>query len=173
MPEADRDSPRVEQLLANPRQLSAAERRRCVRYLMEGGASTEEMAERLEVSTRTIRRDRKWIKQEEMSLVETMDDIGEVLGSLIGLAESLKEKARRGAARAKNGSPVQLSFLKLQWQIENDLLEKLRALGVIAPGATKGERNYEGIEAEKAELISGILAGRLPSNQTKKQDLAS
>ena len=170
---ADKVLPGIEKLLAAPEGLSVAKRRRCVRYLMEAGASTEEMAGKLAVSVRTIQRDRQRIREQERLLVETMDEVSEVLGGLISLAESLKEKARRGAAKAKNGSATQLAFLKLQWQIENDLLEKLKELGVIAPGAHEDKGDYEEIGPEKGELISGILAGRLLPNQAQKQDLAS
>ncbi len=163
----------VEELLNRPKGLSATERRRCVQYLVDQGASSEEMAARLKVSVRTITRDRAWLREQEVSLVETVDEVQEVLGSLIGLAESLKEKARRGAARAQNGSPAQVAFLKLQWQIANDLLEKLKELGVIAPYTEKGKTDYEEIEPQKGELISGILAGRLPPHAAQDQDLAS
>lgn len=148
----------------DPRHLHMKDRLGIVAYLgHESGFSHAEIAKLLHITDRTVRRDIRRIQMNAAGLVKDIT-INRVAGGFIKAAHSLYAKAIRGKDYA------------LAWQIQKDMIDKLRQLGfkIGTPGSIPdGTAGPGRSPADKANLRDVPYADLLASLRTGSTERAA
>jgi hypothetical protein len=115
--------------------LTVQARRACVEYLITEGSSIPEIAKVLDVSEKTITRDRKAI-QEAYALEPDPKLVPQIVGRLLHEAELCMSRVRR-AAREKEATPdTRVAAARACFQTWVEFIQNLQRLGY-APTATQ------------------------------------
>lgn len=131
----------------DPKLLSTDDRRECVDHLMTEGLTAGEMVQILNVSDRTIARDRKAI-QEANAIEHDPNLAGQFAGRLVAEAETCISRIRR-VTRDKNAPhAVKVDGEKGCYQILSDLSARLQSLGYLPSAAQR-------IQADLTHSIDG------------------
>lgn len=166
---SDRDGPRTLELLKqiqadtlSPKSLAARDRRQLVAVLMCDGYSAAETAQVLQVSDRTIERDKKAIR-EGNALPHDPRLVEEMAGQVVSEAELAVQRIRK-FSRAKDAScAVKVDAEHRCFQIRDALIVRLQSLGYLPTAAQKLEASlthgdseipsFEQMDSEVARLI--------------------
>ena len=158
----------IQQGTCSPSNLEPQDRQRCVEHLTAEGYSVAEIAEILQVSERTIARDRTATRSRN-ALERDPRLTPEMVGTLVSQAELAQGRIRR-AARDKEATPaVRIDAERACWTIWNELVARLQSLGYLPTSATqiRGELTHHlvqipGFAQMQAELvrIEAVVAAR-------------
>ena len=121
-----------------PRSLSAHDRQACVELLAADGHSNPEIAEILHVSTRTVVRDRKAIRQAN-ALQADPSLIAEMAGRLVQDAERAVSRLRRLGKEKTTPAATRVEAERAAWKVVCDLTERLQSLGYLPTAAQRLE----------------------------------
>jgi len=136
MKQANQEQPILDTIKAikdktlNPKQLSKADRRRCVDVLRLQGSNVAAMAKILQVSERTIMRDVQDLKA-ELALEPHPQLLPEMVGQLVHDAEAGQGHLRRLANNTQASVMERLMAEQAAWKILCDLIDKLQSLGYL------------------------------------------
>ena len=129
--------------------IGTAERRLLVCFLMAEGQSTAEIAHLLKTSDRTIERDKKAIREEDI-IAKDPKLAEKMAGMLYAEAGRCIQRIRK-FQRDKDASPAaKMESERYCFQINCDLMEKLQSLGFLPTAAQK-------IEADLMHRATSLL----------------
>jgi len=158
---------RVQRREVKPSSLSGEDRRACVEYLTAEGYSAAEIAGVLRTSDRTVLRDRQRIRKSnalkrDPALVEQM------VGKLLGEAETAVSRLRRVARDAQTSAAVKVEAERSAWTVTRELVQSLQRLGYLpmATAQVRAELTHRVEEppsveelAQELERLESIRAG--------------
>lgn len=119
-----------------PKSIKVAERHLIVIYLMADGYCTAEIAQILNVSDRTIERDKKAIR-EDNSIETNPHLIEQIVGRLVNEAELSIQKIRKAARDTDTPPAVKVDAEHRCFQIVNEMTKSLQSLGYLPSASTK------------------------------------
>lgn len=124
----------------DPKTLANQDRLRCVEHLTCEGYSTSDIAKVLEVSERTIARDRAAMRKAN-AVERDPEKTAEIVGQLIVQAETCIQHIRRVTRERDTQPNVRVEGEKACWIIHRDLVQRLQTLGYLptAPQEIRGE----------------------------------
>ncbi len=149
--------------------LSGDDRRLCVEYLTSEGYSVAEIAGILHIADRTVHRDRQRIRSAN-AVARDPSLVGEMVGRLIGEAETTVSRLRRVARDRATPAAVKVEAERACWTSVRELVSTLQRLGYLPTAATRldvraGVSSAEELEApeyeelhSELERLQGILA---------------
>lgn len=120
----------------NPSLLTPAERRLLVSLLMAEGQSTAEIAHLLQVSDRTIERDKQAIRKDN-SLIKDPELAGLMAGRLVDEAQTCIQRMRKFQRDSNCPPAVKVEAEKSCFQVVNSLAERLQSMGFLPTAAQK------------------------------------
>lgn len=167
---SDSDSPRTLELLKqiqagtlSPKSLATRARRQIVAVLMCDGYSAAETAQVLQVSDRTIERDKQAIR-EGNALPHDPRLVEEIVGQLMTEAELVVQRIRRVVRGKDAPHALKVDAEHRCFQIRDRLAATLQSLGYLPTAAQKVEASlthqtteipsFEQIDSELARLIT-------------------
>lgn len=164
----------------NPSSLTPAERRPLVSLLMVEGQSTAEIAHLLQVSDRTIERDKKAIRKDN-ALAKDPELAGIMAGRLIDEAQICIQRMRK-FQRDNNCPPaVKVEAEKSCFHVVNSLTERLQSMGFLPTAAQKLQADlmhhsdhmlsFDEIQSELNRLHD--IKSSLPIRKKKKKKVRS
>jgi predicted DNA-binding transcriptional regulator YafY len=118
----------------NPKSLNTTDRRLLVGFLTVEGQSNAEIAHLLQVSDRTIERDRKALR-EENAVIKDPKLLEQIVGKLMVEAEVCTQRIRKFQREKEASAAVKIDGEHRCFQISCELTEKLQSLGFL-PTAT-------------------------------------
>jgi hypothetical protein len=158
----------------DPKAISTAERRQLVAFLTGDGYSTAEAAQILQVTDRTIERDKKTIR-ESNAIARDPKLVGQMVGRLVGEAELSVQRIRK-AVRDKKASPaIKVDAEHRCYQIFSDLIQSLQRVGYLPTAAQKVEADlthhvgevpdFNALQAEirRVKQVCRDTGGELPT----------
>lgn len=158
----------IQQGSRSPLGLDPEERQRCVEHLTAEGYSTAEIAEILQVSERTVARDRAVVRSRN-ALERDPKLAAEMVGHLVNQAELAVGRIRR-IGRDKQVNPaVRVEAERSCWTIWKELVERMQSLGYLPTSARefRGELTHHlgelpgfGQMQEEVVRLEAIVAGR-------------
>ena len=142
--------------------IGKAERKLLVQFLMAEGKSTAEIAHLLNVSDRTIERDKKAL-QEENTITKDSKLAEQMAGRLDSEAKLCIERIRKFARGKDTPASVKVDAEHRCFQICNNFVERLQSLGFLPTATQKFEADLthraassltlEGLHLESGRLI--------------------
>jgi DeoR-like protein with HTH domain len=110
--------------------ISADKRRHAVGYLLatQGELTNMEIAELFNVSDRTIREDKAYVRKQAAELV-SVEDIGMVIADIRLTYESFRQKLALSLKKSTPGTATHLNHLKLELDSQLRVVEALQSLG--------------------------------------------
>ena len=150
----------------NPKQLSTAERRACVKHLGAEGFSVADMAQILKRNERTIARDRQ-VLQEEAALEHDPRLCGQLAGRLVSEADCSIWRMRRVARDRETPPQTKVDAEKNCFAIFSELIQRLQSLGFLPSAAQRIEARltHQG-EVPEYEHMLGEIHRLQQLNQT-------
>ena len=118
----------------NPKSLNTTDRRLLVAFLTVEGQSNAEIAHLLQVSDRTIERDRKALR-EEITVTKDPKLLDQIVGKLMAEAEVCTQRIRKFQREKDASAAAKIDGEHRCFQITCVLTEKLQSLGFL-PTAT-------------------------------------
>ena len=157
--------------------IGKAERKLLVRFLMAEGKSTAEIAHLLNVSDRTIERDKKAL-QEENTITKDSKLAEQMAGRLDSEAKLCIERIRKFARGKDTPASVKVDAEHRCFQICNNFVERLQSLGFLPTATQKFEADLthraassltlEEIQLEAKQLQK--IKESLPADVIKQAD---
>ena len=133
----------IQQRSISPRSLSPEDRRHCIEHLTADGYSALEIAEILQVSERTVARDRAEIRQAN-AVSREPKLTGEMVGQLVQQAEQCIGRIRRITRDRQVNPQTRVDGERACWLITRELIERLQSLGYLptSPTEIRGELTH-------------------------------
>ncbi len=161
-----------------PKSITPVERRVLVSVLMAEGQSTADMAHLLDVSDKTIERDKKAIRQEN-AIAKDPKFVEQIVGRLVREAETCTQRIRKALRERDATVAEKIDGEHRCFQIANALTERLQSLGYLPTTAQKLEaelvdQRSQGIptlaEIQHESMRLGRIHNRrlVPSKQTSE-----
>ncbi|MCH8824633.1 MAG: hypothetical protein IH984_14125 [Planctomycetes bacterium] len=124
--------------------LAIEDRKRCVEHLAGDGYTVAEIAEILQVTDRTIARDKAAIRQAN-SVESDPQMAAQMVGQLHNQADTCIQRIRRVTREKETPSNVRVDGEKACWVIYNNLVQRLQSLGYLptAPQQFQGEMKHQ------------------------------
>ena len=119
-----------------PKSIRPSERRLLISYLMTDGYCTAEIAQTLDVSDRTIERDKKTIR-EANAIATDSKLVEQVVGRLVLEAELSIQRIRKVVRDTDTPHNVKIEAEYRCFQIINEMTKSLQSLGYLPNAATK------------------------------------
>lgn len=126
----------IQQGALAPKTLAVEDRQRCVEHLTGEGYSVAEIAEILQVSDRTIARDRSDIRQAN-ALDRDPALVGPMVGHVVQQAGHCIERIRRITRNREIPAATRIDGERHCWEIEKGLIACLQSLGYLPKAATE------------------------------------
>ena len=117
-----------------PSSVSTDSRLVCVEYLTNEGYSAEEIAEIFKVSSRTINRDRREIR-ESHAVVRDPALVGQQVGQLMQQADLAIQRLRRIGKESNCPAAVKVEAERGAWSVTREVVEALQSLGYLPTAA--------------------------------------
>ena len=148
----------------DPATLDKDQRRAVVVVLMEDGYSTAQIATILQVSERTIERDRRaW--REDIALAADPKLVGQMVGRLYSEAELSVQRIRRTTRDKDTPAGVRVDGEHRCYQICSDLVQRMQSLGHLPTAAQR-------LQSEHVLHVDGPPAlGQLDEEATRLTDI--
>ena len=170
---------RIKAGILHPKSLSAEGRRSCTEHLLAEGLSDAAIGKILHVTDRTVRRDKRKIR-EQNAVVPRSDLLPEMVGRLMMAAEQAMGSFLR-MARDKSVPPaVGLAAVVQYWRTNLELATKMQSLGYLPTATQKlqadlthriqGEDTLEEIHAEILR-IEDVVVTSLPDDAASHAEL--
>jgi len=159
----------------DPSLLASSERKLLVSLLMVEGQSTAEIAHLLQVSDRTIERDKQAIRKDN-SLSKNPEFAGVMAGRLFDEAQIAIQRMRKVQRDQNCPHAVKVDAEKSCFQVLNNLVERLQSLGYLPTAAHKlkadlthypEKLSLDEIQAEAQRLKD--IKSSLPKRRKKKK----
>ena len=130
---------KIESGAVNPTCIGVPERRQLVGFLMGGdGCSTAEISQILQVTDRTIERDKKAIR-ESNAIARDPRLVEQMVGRLCGEAELSIQRIRRAVRDKKVPPSVRVDAEHRCFEIVKGMIQQLQGLGYLPTATTKVE----------------------------------
>lgn len=140
--------------------LGAAERQSLVALLAADGLSGPEIAQILQVSDRTVERDRRDIRDRH-ALPRDPKLVGQMAGRLLAEAELSIQRIRRTSREREIEPNVKIDAEHRCFQIVDSALERLQKLGYLPTAATRlqADLTHHAAEVPSSEDLEKQVAG--------------
>lgn len=148
----------------DPSTLDKDQRRGVVVVLVEDGYSTAQIASILQVSERTIERDRRaW--REDIALAADPKLVGQMVGRLYSEAELSVQRIRRSTRDKETPASVRVDGEHRCYQIWSDVVQRMQSLGHLPTAAQR-------LQSEHVLHVDGPPAlGQLDEETTRLMDI--
>jgi len=143
---------RLKSGLLDPKTLSADDRRACVAYLGSEGLGVAEIAQLMQVSDRTIRRDREAIRDAN-ALEPDPALAGRVAGQLMVEAEACMTRIRRVTWDRDTPPGVRVEGERACFQILGEMTQRLQSLGFLP---TSSQQIEASVTVDSAPVLAEI-----------------
>ena len=148
---------RIQQGTLSGKSLSIEDRRRCVEYMTLEGYSVPEIAEVMQVTDRTIGRDRDAIRKANAVHVHP-SFVEEVVGQVLSKAVSSESRLKRMSRDRNVSASDRIEAERTSWQVTKDMFGMLRSIGYLPTPAqeVRGTLTHR-VEAPEAGEIESEL----------------
>ena len=140
----------------NPKSIRPADRRVLVSLLMAEGQSTADMAHLLDVSDKTIERDKRAIR-EENAIGKDPKFVEQMVGRLVGEAETCTQRIRKALRERDATVADKVDGEHRCFQILDELAERLQGLGYLPTAAQRLEAELVDQRGQGLPTLSEIF----------------
>lgn len=142
--------------LVNTKNLSADDRRACVAHLTGEGASLAEIAEILQISERTVARDRRSIR-ESNAVEKSPSFTKEVIGRILLEADNVIARLRRATRDKETAASAKVDAELGVWSVTREFSQLLQSLGYL-PSSPQEMNARLSLQIGNEPTLSGFLA---------------